>query len=233
MYLDDKVTIPQTAFISRNLKRDSPFKRLLEAQGWEVHDRALIVLTPTPFQQAPEADWIFFTSPNGVHFYSDGLKALGLPLPKGKWAAIGPSTAAAMQVHGMQPDFTGSGEPIATATAFLLHAQGLRVLMPGPRHRAGAIAQQLAEYADVREWVVYDNQMASDLPALQEEALAFTSPMNVDAYFRLHALLPGQRVVAIGPTTATALKRVGALNVAVAASPTEEALARAVLHLPA
>jgi uroporphyrinogen-III synthase len=138
-----------------------------------------------------------------------------------------------MQVHGMQPDFTGSGEPIATATAFLLHAQGLRVLMPGPRHRAGAIAQQLAEYADVREWVVYDNQMASDLPALQEEALAFTSPMNVDAYFRLHALLPGQRVVAIGPTTATALKRVGALNVAVAASPTEEALARAVLHLPA
>jgi uroporphyrinogen-III synthase len=63
-----------------------------------------------------------------------------------------------------------------------------------------------------------------------EEVLVFTSPMNGEAYFGLHALLAGQRVVAIGPTTAEALKQ---FDPAVATSPTEEALARAVLHVQA
>jgi len=228
MNFNDKVTTPKTAFISRYLNPDSPFKRLLEAQGWQVQGRALVALAPVLFREVPEADWIFFTSPNGVQCFFEGIKALGLPLPNVHWAAIGPATAAAMQVHGMEPRFTGSGNPAETAAAFIPWTQGLRVLMPGARQRAGTIVEQLAVHADVSQLVVYDNQMTPDPPALLEEVLVFTSPMNGEAYFRLHALLAGQRVVAIGPTTAEALKQ---FDPAVAGSPTEEALVRAVLHV--
>jgi len=53
----------------------------------------------------------------------------------------------------------------------------------------------------------------------------FTSPLNAQAYFARYALLEGQKVVAIGRTTAQAIADLGISNVITAPTPTEEVLA--------
>lgn len=78
---------------------------------------------------------------------------------------------------------------------------------------------------------IYDNQPVPNPLQRSENVLAFTSPMNADAYFSHHALLPGQRVAAIGGTTDRMLQQLGIAESAIAAEPTERGLAEAVLTL--
>jgi uroporphyrinogen-III synthase len=78
---------------------------------------------------------------------------------------------------------------------------------------------------------IYNNQPIENPAQRTEDILAFTSPMNADAYFSRHTLLPGQRVVAIGGTTDRMLQYMGVAEVTIAAEPTELGLAEAVLTL--
>ena len=61
--------------------------------------------------------------------------------------------------------------------------------------------------------------------------LVFTSPLHAEAYFYHHDLLPGQRIVAIGNTTADALRQLGFYECKTAKAPNEQALANAVFEL--
>ena len=78
---------------------------------------------------------------------------------------------------------------------------------------------------------IYDNRPLAAPPYSDAEVLVFTSPMNAQAYFSKHILAEKQRVVAIGQTTAGALRELGIATVEVAASPDERGLAEAVLRL--
>jgi uroporphyrinogen-III synthase len=53
--------------------------------------------------------------------------------------------------------------------------------------------------------------------------------MNAQAYFSHHARLPGQKIVAIGATTAEALARLGFSDVLIAAEPNERSLAKSTI----
>jgi uroporphyrinogen-III synthase len=59
--------------------------------------------------------------------------------------------------------------------------------------------------------------------------LVFTSPLNAVTYLSKFSLQEGQRVVAIGDSTAKALRDAGALKVKVAEAPNEKSLAEVVL----
>lgn len=219
------------AFISRKVAPGSVFSKILEAAGWRVWGRPLIRLYPLPIEAFPEVDWIFFTSRNGVAYFFSGLAEAGLPVPDARMGAMGPAAADLLATYGYHPAFVGSGEPLSVATAFMAKAGGARILLPGARHRAGKLPQILSRASTAILLAVYGNEPVPEPPLVRSEALVFTSPMNAEAYFSRHSLLAGQRVAAIGPTTAEALLQLGVEGFRMAARPDESGLAAAVLRV--
>ena len=224
------------AFISRNLPPDSEFSRLLRARGWQVHGQALVTLEPLPFDTVPGCDWIFFASKNAVRFFFRQVEDKQIQLPAVKWAALGTATAEALASYVPAIDFTGNGEPEAAARAFEQQAGSgeiFRVLFAAARHSMQSVAGYLSVNFEALHLEVYDNQPVPNATLRADEVLVFTSPMNARAYFSCHALLPGQKIVAIGATTAEALRRLDIHEISIAAEPNERCLAEAVLRCSA
>ena len=119
-----------TVFISRELNDVGPFRTLLESAGHEVQGMSLIRLEPMLFAQPPVADWMFFASANAVAFFFNRQRAMHWPMPAPNIAALGPSTAAAVEKMGLRTDFSGTGDPEDTASAFAAVAAGQKVLFP-------------------------------------------------------------------------------------------------------
>lgn len=216
----------RSAYISRNLQAQSAFRKILEAQGVAVKGQSLIHFKPVPFAEVPDADWVFFYSSRAVRFFLDNL-----PHPLStevRLGGIGPSTAQAIIDLGYEVSFTGTGEPGATAGAFLKATKGQRVLFPQARHSRQSVQRQLGAAIKSIDLIVYDNQPAKGFPPRCSEVLVFTSPLNAQVYLNRYEMLPRQKLVAIGNPTASACRRFGKEPV-LASAPNEEALAQAVL----
>lgn len=228
-----------TAFITRDLAPDSDFRRILTERGWQVWGQSLVTLTPLPFGSVPLCDWIFFSSQNAVRWFFE--QAAQLPdwsaarAEAIRWAAIGEATERVLMKYVERVDFVGTGEPHETARRFALPsptggAGGGVVLLPAALHSEKTLFTALSLDFQCVQLPVYDNRPAPDPPMCTDDVLVFTSPMNVRAYFGRHVLQEKQRVVAIGSTTAAALKSYGALNPTIAQSTTESSLAEAVAN---
>jgi uroporphyrinogen-III synthase len=220
-----------TVFITRDLGPGSPFRALLEAAGWKVSGLSLVRLTPLPLPELPAADWIFFASGQAVRFFFEQLRLQSRPLPAVRWAAIGPPTAAALMGFTGRVDFTGTGDPAATAATFRALAAGQRVLFPAARQSVRSVPSLLADAIRPLFLDLYENVPLPDPPHRTDDVLVFTSPLNARAYFQRHPLQPHQQLVAIGQTTAATLRRLGMDRLTVSEEPSETVLARTVLNL--
>ena len=164
------------------------------------------------------------------------------PLPE-VWA-VGPATARRLaqgHVTALVPDDVRDGATLARALVAQRELAGKRVLMPRAEDgRDEAIEILRAAEVAVDDVIAYrtvaaaedDPQIARgrDLLATGQAAVcAVFAPSQVAA---LDALVPvrnlASRFVAIGETTATALREAGAAVVGVAATPTPEGIANAV-----
>lgn len=219
----------KTVFISRKAPAASAFAAPLRAAGWAVHGRSLVELTPLPATEIPEADWVFFSSRHAVQFFFPLAGAGGQRLAR--LAALGPGTASELQQYAERVDFTGTGDPSTTAAAFLPLATGKRVLFPEARQSQRSVARLLGGAITAIHLPVYANTPVAGLSRLDQDVLVFTSPMNAAAYLNQHRLQAHQRVVAIGQTTAAALREFGVATVWTATEPSESALAAAVLSI--
>lgn len=223
------------------LAAESPLLQL--GDEWKICARPLLVFEAAVFGLPPAHDWVFFYSAQAVAFYQMGLARLGaLPLSGVRLAALGDGTAAAVvKAFGQEPDFVGSGNPEATAEAFLQQAKGLRVLFPRARNSRQSIAHLLAGEVEAIGLVVYENRPTAPSPLPCCDYVALTSPMNVEAYLAsVGSIGPLQRVIAIGEATAQALREAGVTHLRVARAPSEAELAASLLeweaelpHLPA
>ena len=216
------------AFISRAQRAESPFTRLLAQEGLSVAGTSLLRFTPIPFEQVPSCDWIFFYSKKAIRFFFQYFSEKPGDF---RWAALGPGTGAVLRQFIPEPDFVGSGRPEEAAAAFAEKAAGQRVLFPAARHSRRTVAKALADFIVPLEMVVYDNRPDDCVKVPAARVLVFTSPLNVSAWAAKNTLLPGQQVVAIGKTTAEALREAGVAAPEVAPKPTEEALAERVMEL--
>lgn len=215
-------------FISRNLKPDSFFERALSERGFEVIGQSLIDFSPVPFELPEGVDWLFFYSRKGVEFFFEKIKVADLP--KVKVAAIGEATAGELRQCGVKIHFVGNGEPKATATAFLEMATGQKVVFPQAQNSRRSIQHLLAEKIESRDLVVYRNLPKREIELPDCEVLAFTSPMNVEAYFSKKKIREGQRIAAIGETTASALRELGIEKVEVAPEASEKGLVARIVN---
>ncbi len=204
-------------------------------------------------------DWIVVTSATGARAVASAIARAGGPRssPDGgsdgpRWAAVGPSTAAALADSGIRADLVprrSSGAATAAAIIGLSptgRLDGRRILLA----RADAAAPDLptrlrAAGADVHDVIAYrtfegpadarcalvatmaDPDLAAIVFASGSAARGLVALLDADpAALRCAGTTPA---VAIGPATSAVLRDLGFANVTEAVSPSVPALAAAVL----
>ena len=213
-------------FISRDLNEKSVFLKTLSSAEFEVIDHSLIEFKAIPFHLSTSYDWIFFYSKNAVRFFFEKVSAKNI---HSSIAAFGPGTAHFLKSQNIPIHFCGSGKASSTAKEFLKVVKKQSVLFPRAKHSRKSIQNLLQDQIKAIDLVIYDNQTKTDFDLENLDILVFTSPLNARAYFKKYNFLKGQRVIAIGKTTAKQLKNIGIQKIEISESPSEFSLAKMIL----
>ncbi len=215
---------------------ERPLMRFAPPLDWAPVDRAMAKLT--------KYDAIAFTSPRAARAFADrvltaraqGLLPDDLPL----WAG-GPGTAAALKGLGavQSPDERAVGRHgAAGALSRALLGSEVRgpVLFPCGDHRRDELPARLRDDGiEVEEVVCYRSVLAAPAEARtaaeRAAVLVVGSPSVADLLARVCPVGVRPRLLAVGPTTATAARVSGWPPSAVASRPTAAALASSVRAL--
>lgn len=219
-------------FISREIGPHSYFRRALDKHSIQIEDRSLIRTFPIvnildPFY-LKNIDWIFFSSRNGVEFFFKLKPALS---KKVKFGVVGRGSEDALRRHGHLADYVGeSGDVQDVAVEFSNLVKGETVLFPRAQDSLLTISKALSADTKVVDLPIYETVIADQTDKTFADVLIFTSPSNVDAYFKNNLLDPGQKVIAIGSSTGKKLEEMGVTYI-LPFSPDELGLAEAVFGL--
>lgn len=196
---------PASVYITRDLKRSGLFFKSLTDNGYDVNGRSLITIKQIAFKEVQDTDWVFFTSKNSVrHFFEQNPK-----VNKVKYAAIGKATATALRRYGEKADFIGySADTKLTGKQFASATNGGIVLFPQAKGSLRTVQQQFPD-TKVVNLLVYETIQLDDVEIPKAEIVIFTSPSNVNAYFKTNRISPEQKVIAIGNATGNALRQFG------------------------
>ena len=185
--------------------------------------------------QLAEADWLVFTSRNGVQHFYDQLYSAGLDtraLHRLKFAVIGQTTGTALRERGIVADQMPTVYTAAELGKTLaLHVSGQRVLLvrvaDAPPELAASLRQSGASVAElpvyrVESEISQAEQIQECLRERQVAAMTFTSPStirgfldNIDNQLRW---LEGLKIICIGPVTAEYARAAGLIVDASAAN---------------
>lgn len=209
----------------------APLIRSVPPRSWKALDRAIKGLR--------RYDAVAFTSANAVDFFflrCRKLLAGKKPVSPRVLAAVGPATAKAVCSYGWACTVVPEDARSAGLARVLRVPRGSRVLIPRaergldtlPRilRKMGALVDVPITYRTLKD--------PEGLRALQRalalgaDAVTFASPSAAVLAVPL-LKLSGAAAIAIGPTTASALRAKGVLPAAVSERPDPESFARAVV----
>ncbi len=208
--------------VTRARAQASGLARTLRALGAAVVETPAIRIEPLegPAPDIGRYDLVCLTSPNGVKFLFERLRATGRDaraFAGARVAAIGPGTAAALAEHGIQADivperFVAEGLVDALAhipieRALIARAAEARDVLPEALRTRGAEVDVVSLYETVAEPL-----SEAELDAVERaDYVTFTSSSTVK-FFLAGAgerLSPEMRIVSIGPVTSSALRERG------------------------
>ena len=181
-------------------------------------------------------NWLIFTSVNGVTAFFDRLWALGhdvRSLATLKIAAIGSSTAAAIEAYSLRPDVVPESfraEALAEAMIPLVNGQNVlwarasrgREVLPEMLTAAGAHVQELVVYRN-EDVAMFPDETVGMLRSGQLAWIGLSSPSIARQFAKLlqnHEIDAGQlttKIAAISPVTAETARECG-LPVAIVAT---------------
>jgi len=241
--------------VTRPRGRAEELCRLLEGEGALVVALPVLELLPPedprPLRAAagelPRYAWIAFASPSAVEALLGAAAEAGSldALRRAKVAAVGPKPAARLREAGLdvRAEVAGGG---GAALAEVLGPQlrpGDEVLLPAADQGREELQRGLeARGARVVRVVAYrasrsgaDEAELASLRSRVPELVVFGSPRTAEAFLEMlgeggRELASRMRRVAIGPTTAAALERMGLPAAAVAERPTPEGLVDAAIR---
>jgi len=232
--------------LTRPIDRNGELASLLDRLGARVVEVPLIEIGPPRDQgeglrnaldHVEEFEWIAVLSTNGARAL---LRALnGMELPRScNIAAVGRATAAALHEGGLEAALVGDGsggaslarqisDAFAPAQLLVVAAQEGRREFAEELGARGWRVTSVAGYATVATEVTAQDRAN----LLSAHVVVVASPSAVGNYMALGpARGEGQSFVAIGETTASALREAGLAKVVVADAPTDVALAEAVVR---
>jgi len=226
--------LPSSIFITRDLDENSYLARSLKKHNIEVDDRSLIRIFPTINKLdsfiLKRADWIFFNSRNAIeHFF----KLEPLILKKTKIAVLGRGSEETLRKFNRTADFTGDHLGINTegiGSEFAKLVDGQTVLFPRAEGSLQTIRKALTENTKIIDMPIYETVIEEEVDKSNADVLIFTSPSNVEAYFRENLVDPGQKIICIGNSTAKVISEMG-LPYTLPYSPDEIGLAEAIFGL--
>ena len=182
---------------------------------------------------AGEVAWVMFTSANAVAPIAERLG--GDRQLRAKVAAVGERTAEALSNVGIAVDVVAShGSAVGLLEALADEPlDGVRVLLPSSNLARPTLPEGLRERGAIVETVVayetvplttLDAETRASLEARPVDAIFFSSPSAVTGFAQLpdadRALLADAAAIAIGETTAEAVRTAGLTVAAIATSPT-------------
>jgi hydroxymethylbilane synthase len=167
-------------------------------------------------------DWVVVTSRRGVNVLLDGLT----PGPGPRWAAVGASTAEALEAHGVAVDVVpdeAEADALPEAIARVADLRGARVLLARADAAAASLPLRLRELgAEVDDVVAYTTSVGPDasreamVSALDDpdlEAVIFASGSAVRGVLALAggdaARMRASKIITIGPRTSAAVREAG------------------------
>ncbi len=212
-------------FLSRKLKPASPFHQLHSEEGWSLEAQSLLQFTPVMVEEVPVANWLFFYSAMGVEMFLRQKQ----PRPGQKLACLGGGAVRSLEKYGFLPDFTGNGDPGATAEEFRKIIQHESVVFVQARQSRASVAKILGAEVVHQSLIVYDNQPLIGFKLVPADYLIFTSPLNFKAYLQRYAILPTQRIIGIGHTTAVTFSEANVKQYRIAHQPSEASLLECLL----
>lgn len=226
--------LPSSVFITRDLDENSYLGRFLKKHQIQVDDRSLIKIFPTINKLdsfiLKRADWIFFNSKNAIeHFF----KLEPWILKKTKIAVLGRGSEETLRKYNRVADFSGDNLGIETeeiAKEFAKIVDGLTVLIPRAEGSLMTIKKALTENTKIIDMPIYESVLVEEVDKTNAQVMIFTSPSNVEAYFRENLAEPDQKIICIGHSTAKAIENLG-LKYVLPFTPDEIGLAEAVFGL--
>ena len=226
--------LPSSVFITRDLDENSYLARYLAKYNIQIDARSLIKIFPTINKLdsfiLKRADWIFFNSKNAIdHFF----KLEPYILKKTKLAVLGRGSEDALRKYDRVADFSGDNLGIKTediAKEFAKLVDGQTVFIPRAKDSLMSIQNALTENTQVIDMPIYETVLEEEVDKTNADVLIFTSPSNVEAYFRENLMDPGQKIICIGHSTAKAIEAMG-LPYTLPFTPDELGLAEAIFGL--
>lgn len=235
-WFEKKPLLGKGVVVTRAREQVSDTATLLAAQGANVIQFPTIEVHPLEdycdvrktLGYLSSYDWVAFTSVNGVAYFFEQLRALGLDtraLAGCKIAAIGPATAQALKKHGIKADFIPerfvAESVIQGLTA--LGINGKRILIPRALVARDVLPEQLrAAGASVDVLPMYETKPGNarreevlDLLGKGEiQCITFGSSSTVDNFIDLIPAAklkeyPALKFACIGPVTAKTLEKYG------------------------
>lgn len=225
---------PSKVFISREIGENSYFRKALDKHQIELEGRSLIRTFPIVTVLDPfylkNVDWIFFSSRNAVEYFFQLKPQLSR---KVKFGVVGRGSENSLRKLGYLPEYVGeSGDMTEVGNEFAQLVQGATVLFPRAQDSLLSIQKTILSETKIIDFPIYETVDGEDLSPSFADVLIFTSPSNVAAYFSVNLLDPGQRVIAIGGSTAKKLEEVAVSSIQPYA-PDEVGLAEAVFGMDA
>lgn len=214
--------------VTRSREQASELASRLAAQGAQPVEYPVIRIEPLPpadglAERLTQADWLVFTSANGLPCLLGQLAAQGRDiraLGTAKIAAIGSSTADRLREYSLRVDFTPSRFVAETMAAEFPEPRGKRVVIARAEEARDVLPEALAaKGADVDILPVYRTvaEEGELVDLAQIDAITFTSSSTVK-YFRQRfpGEVSGPVIACIGPVTAQTARDEG-LNVDIVA----------------
>lgn len=212
-----KNSTPTSVFISSDLNEDDYIIRVLKSHNYTVNYESLIQFSSVDFEFPTDANWLFFSSKNGVkYFFKSAIPNLK---PNTKIAAINQGTAQALFELGYKVDFIGTGNDLLKiATEFDAVASG-KIIFPQAKKSMQSIQKNMIKNKDIISLVVYENLPKTEVQKREEHILIYTSPLSVEAYFSKYKQENFQHIISIGATTTRKLQELFVNNIKTAFEP--------------
>ncbi|MEO6883377.1 MAG: hydroxymethylbilane synthase [Bacteroidia bacterium] len=192
-----------SVFITRNFRTADYFRNALSAQGFTVNAKSLIEFKKIIFRTTISQDWIFFSSKHAVKYFFEQKPMLS---ENTKIGTIGKATADEIRKFGKRADFIGySTDTRLTGKQFAAVVGRKSVLFPQAKGGMKSIQQNIPQ-SQVTDLSVYETIEFSEVIPFAE-TLVFTSPSNVESFFKKNKISPEQKIVAMGDATANTLKK--------------------------